>query len=134
MSNYRGAAGGKRKNQIIKHSMGANPCEHGFGGHVMTQLLQNSLSNWHEGLECGSSHRLCLCPAHCRQSSELLHKHDENHDEHWAQLGMAPPCRNPSRASQEQSGCSFFPTICKHRAQGPQRSSQPCLRSFAQQQ
>lgn len=50
MSNYRGAAVGKRENQIIKHSVGAGPCEHGFCGHVMTQLLHNSLSTWHSGL------------------------------------------------------------------------------------
>lgn len=72
----------EKENQIIKHSVGANPYEHGFCGHMMTQVSHNSLSNWHQVWECGSSHRLSLSPAQCRLSSELLHNQDLSHDEH----------------------------------------------------
>lgn len=90
-----------------------------------------ALSNWHSGLGAGTATGSAF-----PSSLEAALNCCTNRIKTSMIVGTAwdgPSLKDPSRASQEQLGCSLFPSICKHRARGPQRSCQPCLRSFAQQ-
>lgn len=102
MCNYRGAADGKRENQLIKHSVGANPCD-GVGT-WWPQLFPSSLSNWHSALGVWEQPQAVPFPQLTEAELWTLHKLNLTT---MNTPRMGPPCRNPSRASQSSEAAAL---------------------------